>query len=186
MKELSLNILDITQNSVTAKADTIEISLAEDDKGILTLKIIDNGCGMKPETVKSVRDPFCTSRKTRKVGLGIPFLKLAANQTGGDIEIISTHIDDDPVNHGTTVSATFDTHHIDFTPVGDMVETMITLISGNPDIDFKFSDVSPARQVYLDTKELKAVLGEDISLGEFEVLEWIKGYLNEQYSSIEQ
>ena len=67
-----------------------------------------------------------------------------------------------------------------------MVETMITLISGNPDIDFRFSDVSPKRQVYLDTRELKAVLGEDISLGEFEVLEWIKGYLNEQYSCIEQ
>ncbi len=183
MKELSLNILDITKNSVKAEAENIGISLVTDDKGILTLTISDDGCGMKPEVVATVTDPFTTSRTTRKVGLGLPFLKLAAMQTGGDITVESRHIDDFPENHGTTVCATFDTHHIDFTPIGDIVETMLLLIGGSPDIDFAFLDKTPQREVTLDTKMLREVLGEDVPLGEYEVLEWIRGYLNEQYNA---
>ncbi len=183
MKELSLNILDITKNSVKAQAKNIGISLVTDDKGILTLTISDDGYGMKPETVATVTDPFTTSRTTRKVGLGLPFLKLAAMQTGGDITVESRHIEDFPDDHGTTVCATFDTGHIDFTPVGDIVETMLLLIGGSPEIDFVFMDKTPKREVMLDTKMLREVLGEDVSLAEYEVLEWIRGYLNEQYDA---
>lgn len=182
MKELSLNILDITKNSTVAGAKNIGISLNTDDKGILTLTISDDGCGMKPEIVEKVTDPFTTSRTTRKVGLGLPFLKLAANQAGGDLTISSKHIDEYPLDHGTVIQATFDTNNIDFTPIGDITETMILLIGGNPEIDFVFSDVSPTHEVGLDTKELREVLG-DVSLGEYEVLEWIKGYLKEQYNN---
>lgn len=182
MKELSLNILDITKNSTVAGAKNIGISLNTDDKGILTLTISDDGCGMKPEIVEKVTDPFTTSRTTRKVGLGLPFLKLAANQAGGDLTISSKHIDEYPLDHGTVIQATFDTNNIDFTPIGDITETMILLIGGNPEIDFVFSDVSPTHEVRLDTKELREVLG-DVSLGEYEVLEWIKGYLKEQYNN---
>lgn len=182
MKELSLNILDITKNSTVAGAKNIGISLNTDDKGILTLTISDDGCGMKPEIVEKVTDPFTTSRTTRKVGLGLPFLKLAANQAGGDLTISSKHIDEYPLDHGTVIQATFDTNNIDFTPIGDIVETIILLIGGNPEIDFVFSDVSPTHEVGLDTKELREVLG-DVSLGEYEVLEWIKGYLKEQYNN---
>ena len=180
MKELSLNILDITQNSVTAGAKNISISLVTDAEGILTLTITDDGCGMKEETVKAVKDPFYTSRTTRKVGLGIPFLRLAANQAGGDVTITSRHRDEYPDDHGTAVTATFDTKHIDFTPVGDMTETVVTLISGTPHIDFEFEDRSPERSVRLSTKELREVLG-DVSLAEYEVLQWIRDYLNGQY-----
>lgn len=182
MKELSLNILDITKNSTVAGAKNIGISLNTDDKGILTLTISDDGCGMKPEIVEKVTDPFTTSRTTRKVGLGLPFLKLAANQAGGDLTISSKHIDEYPLDHGTVIQATFDTNNIDFTPIGDITETIILLIGGNPEIDFVFSDVSPTHEVGLDTKELREVLG-DVSLGEYEVLEWIKGYLKEQYNN---
>ena len=90
MKELSLNILDITKNSTAARATDITISLVTDVKGILTLTISDNGCGMDEETLKRVADPFYTTRTTRKVGLGIPLLRLAAEQTGGKVTIEST------------------------------------------------------------------------------------------------
>ncbi len=177
MKELSLNILDIAKNSTAAGASLIEISLLTDERGILTLTIRDNGCGMSEETLKRVSDPFYTTRTTRKVGMGIPLLRLAAESTGGTLSLVSST---DPANHGTTVTATFDTGHIDFVPVGDVVSSLVTLIGGDPDRDFVFSDRSPSRSVFLDTRELREVLGE-VSLGEYEVLAWIKAYLLDQY-----
>ena len=179
MKELSLNILDISKNSTAAGADLVGISLVTDAEGILTLTISDNGCGMDEETVKNVSDPFYTTRTTRKVGMGIPLLRLAAEQTGGDLVIRSSR---DEKDHGTTLTARFDTKHIDFCPVGDIVSSICVLISGNPEIDFVFLDEIPGRSVSLDTRELRKVLG-DVSLAEYDVLEWIKAYLNEQYGN---
>lgn len=178
MKELSLNILDITKNSVSAKATKILISLSTDKCGWLTLKIVDDGCGMSEETVRNVTDPFYTTRTTRKVGMGIPLLKLAAEQTGGGLSIASST---DKSDHGTTVTATFDTKSIDFMPIGDMASTVSILIGGSPEIDFEFIDKSPDKEVYLNTKELREVLGEGISLAEPEIQMWITEYLNEQY-----
>lgn len=177
MKELSLNILDITKNSVSAGATDIEISVVTDGNGLMTLTVRDNGCGMSEEMLKKVTDPFCTTRTTRRVGMGVPLLKLAAEQAGGTLSIASSV---SPDEHGTTVTATFDTHSIDFTPMGDIVSTVCTLIAGSPEVDFKFRDVSPTHDVALDTAELRAVLG-DVSLGEPEVGVWISEYLNEQY-----
>lgn len=179
MKELSLNVLDIAENSVKAKASLIEITLDESG-GDLVISITDNGVGMSEETVQSVIDPFYTTRTTRKVGLGIPLFKFAAEQTGGCIEIRSKHISDFPSDHGTTVSARFVKNHIDCTPLGDIVSTIITLIQGHPDIDFKFLHKSKNAEVALDTCELREVLG-DVPLSSFEVLEWIKDNLTEQY-----
>lgn len=179
MKELSLNILDIAENSTAASATLVGISLVKGSDGILCMTISDNGRGMSPEILKGVQDPFYTTRKTRKVGLGIPLLKLAAEQTSGRVEIESSQ---DEKAHGTTVRAYFDTRHIDFCPVGDIVSTLVTLISGHPDVDFEFTDVSPERRVTLDTREMRQVLG-GVSLAEYEVLEWIREYLSEQYSS---
>ena len=106
MKELSLNILDVAKNSVVAGASLVEITLNTDVEGKLTLCIKDDGCGMSEQTVRNVTDPFYTTRTTRKVGLGLPLLKLAAEQTGGTLEIVSSQSEQ---NHGTTVKATFDT-----------------------------------------------------------------------------
>ena len=178
MKELSLNILDITKNSVSAGAKNIFISLVTDSQGILTLRIVDDGCGMSEETVRNVTDPFYTTRTTRKVGMGLPLLKLAAEQTGGELKIISST---DNESHGTTVDVTFDTKSIDFMPIGDMASTVSILIGGSPDIDFEFLDENGERKVYLNTKELREVLGDGISLGEPEIQMWIADYLNEQY-----
>ncbi len=179
MKELSLNILDITKNSVSAGAENIEISLVTDGQGILTLTIRDDGCGMSEETLKNVVNPFYTTRTTRKVGMGLPLLKLAAEQTGGHIGLVSSTKEED---HGTTLIAVFDTKSIDFMPVGDIISTVCILIAGSPEIDFLFKDISGEHNVVLNTKELREVLG-DVSLAEPEVQAWIKEYLNEQYSN---
>ncbi len=180
MKELSLNILDITQNSITARAKNIIISLIENDDGWLTLTITDDGCGMSEETLRTVMDPFYTTRTTRKVGMGIPLLKLACEQTGGALNIVSKDEKNYPDEHGTTVCATFDTKHIDMTPVGDMISTIEVLLQGHPEVDYLYVHKTPRFNVEMDTKELRAVLG-DISLGEPEILQWVRGFLSEQY-----
>ncbi len=186
MKELSLNILDIAQNSLSAGAENVLIKLSETPDGILSLEITDDGCGMSKEMVESVTDPFCTSRKTRKVGLGIPLLKLAAEQTGGNFNIESKPQDLFPNEHGTSVIANFDTTSIDFTPLGDICSTIIVLIQGNPDVDFDYSHNTPKGEVHLSTKEMREILGEDISLSDYEVLAWTTEYLKEAYSEIEK
>ena len=123
MKELSLHILDIAQNSISAGCTELELSLTEGD-GQLTLIIRDNGRGMAPEFLASVTDPFTTTRTTRKVGLGLPLLRMAAEQTGGSLAIEST------VGVGTTVTARFCTGHIDCPPLGDMAGTVALLVQG--------------------------------------------------------
>ena len=182
MKELSLNILDIAMNSVKAGAENILIKLDETaDK--LTLVIEDDGCGMSEETVKNVMNPFYTTRTTRSVGLGVPLLKLAAEQTGGVITIKSVSEKDNPDSHGTKVTAEFYKNHLDFTPLGDVVSTITTLIQGSPDREWKFEHVLENGKVELDTKELREILG-DVPLDNFEVIKWIEGYLKESYESV--
>ena len=182
MKELSLNVLDIAKNSVKAGATLIGISL-EEQNGALTLTITDNGCGMKPEILEGVINPFYTTRTTRKVGMGIPLLKLAAEQTGGEVRISSRHRDEHPTDHGTEVTATFFIDHIDFTPIGDLPATMETLIMGSPEIDFVFTHRSDVLSVELDTRQIREILGSDIPLDSFEVIQWIGGNLREQYDT---
>ena len=182
MKELSLNVLDITMNSVKAKATLINIYIDEDDE-CLTMQIIDNGCGMTAQILQSVVDPFCTTRTTRKVGLGIPLLKLAAEQTGGKVTILSRHELEFPDDHGTSVTATFYKQHIDFTPMGDIISTVTTLIQGSPNIDFEFRHRSNSFDVTLDTRELREVLGPEIPLNDPEILQWITQHLDEQYKN---
>ncbi len=183
MKELSLNILDIAENSLKAQATLTKI-LLEENSETLRITIADNGIGMSEEMCKRVIDPFCTSRTTRKVGLGIPFFKLGAEQTGGSFQIESRSKEEYPDNHGTTVSALYFKNHIDFTPLGDVTETLVTLIQGHPDTDIYFSHKNENGEVELDTREIRAELGEEIPLSEIEVLCFIRDYLNEQYINL--
>ncbi len=182
MKELSLNILDIAKNSVKANADTVKIEIDETDE---TLRIIisDNGCGMTKELLESVTDPFTTTRTTRKVGMGIPLFKMAAEMTDGTFSITSRCENEFPDSHGTKTSALFYKNHIDFTPLGDIVSSVTTLIQGSPDIRWVFNHKTQKGEVELDTAEIKAVIGE-ISLAEPEILVWIKENLEEQYDAI--
>lgn len=182
MKELSLNILDIAENSVRAKSSLITIAIVEDSE---TLKVTvgDNGCGMTAEILQDVTNPFCTTRTTRKVGLGIPLLKLQAEQTGGSVTIVSRHESEFPDTHGTETTALFYKNHIDMTPLGDIIATIVTLIQCNPHLDFLFTHTAANGEVKLDTRELREVLG-GIPLNTAEVIMWIKENLTEQYEAL--
>lgn len=182
MKELSLNILDITENSVKAGASLTQIEILESTQQIV-ITITDDGCGMTDEVLNTVLNPFYTTRTTRSVGLGLPLLKLQAEQTGGRVEISSKHIEQYPDTHGTVVKAIFMKNHIDCTPLGDVVATVTTLIQGHPDTDFLFKHSVGEAQVLLDTRMLRETL-EDVPLNTYEVIKWIEEYLNEQYSLI--
>jgi len=182
MKELSLNILDVAENSVKAGASLTQILLTEEDQ-VLTLEIVDDGCGMSEDAVKSVIDPFYTTRTTRKVGMGIPLLKLACEQTEGGLSIESVTEEQNPTEHGTHVTATLNMDHIDFTPLGDVSSTILTLIQGHPDTDFLFVHQKNGSMVKLDTRELREVL-EDVPLNSYDVMEWIGEYLREQYEAM--
>ena len=182
MKELSLNILDIAENSVKAEATLTEITIDETDAA-LTLIIKDDGCGMSEQTLRSVTNPFYTTRTTRSVGLGIPLLKMSAEQTGGYVEITSKQEDPVSSEHGTEVVAHFNKNHIDFTPLGDVISTVKTLIQGHPDTDFLFTHKRFENEVTLDTRALREILGE-VPLDSYEVIKWIEEYLEEQYNSI--
>ena len=180
MKEISLNILDISMNSVKAGAGEIRIEI---DEGPDTLRVTvsDDGCGMTPAFLAAVTDPFTTTRTTRKVGLGIPLFKLAAEQTGGAFSIESRDAGAFPGDHGTVVSALFYKNSLDFTPLGDIISTLTTLIQGAPEIRWVFRHRTPAGEVSFDAAELKAVLGE-VPLSEPDVIAWTADYLKEQYS----
>lgn len=177
MKELSLNILDVAKNSVTAGATKIEI-LVEEMPEQLAITITDNGCGMTPEFVKRVTDPFTTTRTTRKVGMGLPLMKMEAQMSGGDLSIESQ------VGKGTTVKSWFDPRNIDMPPLGDLTSSVTTLIQGSPDIDFIFTHRTPAGEYTLDTGEIRQIMG-DIPLSEPEVIAWLTDYLRENESNIE-
>jgi len=179
IKELSLNILDIAKNSVKAGASQIGISIVERD-GIRTLTIRDNGCGMSQEFLERVTDPFTTTRTTRSVGMGLPLLKLAAEQADGSMHIESSQGED----HGTTVTATFRIDHLDCEPVGDAAGTMVTLIQGNPEIDYEFLWETPEGEKYISTSEMRSILG-DVPLDTPEVLLWISETLNGPFEPAE-
>lgn len=180
MKELSLNILDIAQNSVKANASLIGISIDETDD-VLSFKITDNGKGMTADFLSRVTDPFTTTRTTRKVGLGLPFLKMEAEMTGGNFSIKSKS-ETEYKEHGTEVFASFNKKSIDYIPLGDIIGTLCALVQGAENTDFIFNHKMPHGEVFLSTKEMREFLG-DVPLGSPEVISWVREYLSEAYSA---
>jgi len=173
MTEISLNVLDIANNSIRAGATLIEIIIQiQRDLNTLKITIADNGCGMTEEQLRHVEDPFFTTRTTRRIGLGVPFFKMAALGTGGSFNIQS-----EP-GKGTTVTAVFGLTHIDRMPLGDMNSTIHTLITLNTHIDFLYTFQFDGSQFTLDTREFRQILG-DVPLDSPEVSAYIKDYLNE-------
>ena len=183
MKELSLNILDIAQNSVSARANLIQIMISEKSDE-MRITIVDDGCGMDAEMLSNVTSPFSTTRKTRSVGLGLPLFKMQAEQTGGWMSIASVS-EKDSNEHGTTVEALFYKSSIDFTPLGNIIDTVCALVmsSNQPPNDYEllFRHQSGERVILLDTRELKQILGDEIPLSSPEIVTWIREYLTEQY-----
>ncbi|MBR5782602.1 MAG: sensor histidine kinase [Clostridia bacterium] len=179
MKEISLNILDVVGNSIKAKAKRIDIILAESvQRDVLELTIKDDGCGMAPEFLARVTDPFTTTRTTRRVGLGLPLLKMAAEGCNGTFSIEST------VNVGTCVFATFQLSHLDRMPLGNMPETIVTLIGADDKIRYVYTHTTDTDTFVMDTKEIQDTLGEEIPLSAPEILAWIKDFVKENLENI--
>ena len=170
---MSLNVLDIAQNSIAAGASVITMTV-EEDAGAdrLTLSVEDNGCGMTSEQLERVRDPFYTTRTTRKVGLGVPFFKMAALMTGGDFSIQSQ------VGKGTRVRAVFGLTHIDRMPLGNMADTMCILMGCNEQINFSFTYQVGEAVFTVSTAQLQEIL-DGVPLNTPQVMDFIRGYIKE-------
>lgn len=173
MQDLSLHILDVAENSIEAQATTIEIRLEENRRqDLLTLEIIDNGRGMDEKMAREATDPFVTTKKTRRVGLGLPLLAEAARATNGRLDLRS-----EP-GKGTRVRATFQLSHIDLKPLGDIAQTLITLIIGHPEVDIVYTHRVNGSEYQLDTREIKSQL-DGIPLHSSEVIKVIKTNIKE-------
>jgi len=178
MKTLALNILDIVQNSIRAKASEIAVEITESaDGGMMEITVRDNGRSMPDELLSRVTDPLVTTRKTRRTGLGIPLLKYHANLAGGDLVINSRE------GQGTSVCATLKLHHPDRQPLGDIAGMMTILMSANPGIDFLYAHKTDRGEYYFSSGEVREYLGnEDFS--DVSLLNDIKEMLNNNLSDI--
>ncbi len=133
MREIALHLLDIAENSVAAQGHNICIAIDENlQSDLLSVSVTDDGRGMSEQTAKQVLDPFYTTRTTRKVGLGIPLLKLAAEMSKGGLSLVT-----EP-GKGTKVEASFRHSHIDRMPLGDLSMTFLTLLVSYPRIHWVF------------------------------------------------
>lgn len=177
MRDISLHVLDIAENSIRAGASLITIDMKiRDAKDELTVSIEDNGCGMSEEMLANVKSPFVTSRTTRKVGLGIPLFTASCENTGGSLEITSFP------GLGTKLTATYKYSHIDRPPMGDIAETIYTLTLLNPQIDFVFSAKKDEAFLY-DTREIKATL-DGVPVTEPSVSMFIREFLQEGIAQV--
>ncbi len=168
MRDLSLHILDVAENGIAAGASLIQITIEEDPAADrLTIALEDNGRGMEPELLAKALDPFVTTRTTRRVGLGLSLFQQSARMAGGDLSIDSTP------GVGTKVLAFMSYAHIDRRPMGNMAETLVTLIQGNPDVDFVYTHRKGGREFHFDTRELRVEL-EEVPINQPEVVALIQ------------
>lgn len=173
MRDISLHIMDIVQNSISAGATNIRLLIeSKEADDILSITVEDNGRGIDKALLERITDPFTTTRTTRKIGLGIPLLMDSARMAGGDLAIKSLK------GKGTTLRADFKITHIDRPPIGDLAETATSLIGGAPEIRYYLEFRNKNNTFRLDTQEIKERLG-DVPINNFEVLLWIKEYVDE-------
>ena len=179
MQDFSLHILDIAENSIGAGAKLIEIKIVEDiKKDVLTIEIKDDGKGMNEEMVSKVLDPFVTTRTTRRVGLGLSLFAQAARACNGEVHIESE------LDKGTRLMGTFRLSHIDLKPWGSVVDTLITLIIGNPEIDFFYHHKKDGFEYTLDTTMVKKEL-EGVPISNPVVVDALRCNLKENLNQID-
>lgn len=173
MRDISLHVMDIVQNSIAAGATEITVSIkAEKDKNLLKVSIIDNGKGMDETMAAKVTDPFVTSRITRKVGLGIPLLKFSAESAGGSLNLSSQK------GKGTSVEACYKINHVDRIPLGNIPETITGLIVSNPEIAYRLELEGNGQEFEFDTVSIKEKLG-DVPISDYSVITWINNFIKE-------
>ncbi len=178
MRDISLHLMDIVQNSIRAQAAKIQIRMTHQENGLLTLMVEDDGIGMDRELLARVQSPFATTRMSRRVGLGLPLITENAQRTGGDVKIES-----EP-GKGTLLTAVFHTDHIDCPPMGDLAGTILALVVANPETpDFVFQLTAPYGEASLDTRLVREVL-QGVPLNEPEVVAWMQSTLKEEIQQV--
>jgi hypothetical protein len=180
LKELSLHILDLAQNSIKAGAEEIKIKIVEDlNFDQMEIIIQDDGKGMPEDFLKKVLDPFTTTRTTRRVGLGLPFFQAAAEMCEGGLKITSQE------GIGTKVEAEFQHSHIDRAPLGRIEDTLITIIQGNPELDIYYQHLVNDKEFSFTTVEVRQKL-ENIPLNEITVIKFIREYISENLEELRE
>ena len=178
MRELSLHILDLLENSLEAGATQVDLQIVEDSvRNTLTITVSDNGRGMDPATLARVGDPFFTTRITRHVGLGIPLLKAAAERCNGGLTVASRP------GLGTCVVVSFDWDHIDRAPLGDMRSTLVGAILSRSECDLRYLHRVDQRVFEFDTREMRRLLGE-VPLAHPQVRTWLHYFLKEGFAEL--
>lgn len=171
MRELALHVLDIAENSIRACATCISITVEEmTEDNWLFIKIEDNGSGIDEALLKNITNPFTTTRTLRRVGLGIPFMSQMCKECGGTLTIQSE------IGKGTTLEAKMIHNHIDRLPLGNMAETLITLIMAKPDVRFIYTYRYNNKEFTMDTEQIQQLL-EDVPINDLEILHWLKAYI---------
>ncbi len=179
MKELSLHILDITQNSIRAGATLVTLTIHEDIlANVLEIIVEDNGKGISKEMLPEITNPFVTTRTTRKIGLGLSLFKEAAETCGGHFEIQSEE------GRGTRVFASFEHNHIDRVPLGDMPQTVVTMLLSFNGAELVYHHCYNGYTFTFDTREIRSVLGEEIALNDPDILNWIREYVQDGLKEI--
>lgn len=177
MKELALHIIDIAENSIKAEADNLSIEIKEDtQKNELAIVMEDDGKGIKKELLENITDPFVTSRKTRAVGLGLSLFKAAAQRCNGDFEI-------DSDSSGTVVKASFEHDHIDRSPLGNIAQTIISILLWESNLELTYEHRYNEKQFIFNSKEIKKELG-NVKITDNKILNWLKGYIDENIRKI--
>ena len=179
LEDLSQHILDISENSLNAGATEVSIILHNDlESGYTELEIIDNGKGMDKETALQAVDPFSTSRTTRRVGLGLPFLKQSAELCEGDFQLESKP------GEGTKVKASFRIDSIDTPPPGDIPSSLVSLLVAHPDILWEYQQISGDLEFKFKSSEIVEILGDPEMLKLPDIATWLREYLRENIGSL--
>lgn len=178
MREMSLHILDIAENALDAGATLIGISISEEKKkDLLTIALEDNGCGIEEKNLEKVLDPFYTTRRTRRVGLGLSLFRETSRRCGGDLNIRSD------VGKGTRVEATFRPDHIDLPPMGDMGGCIGIMIMGHPEVDIVYVHQREGAKFDFDTREIKTGL-QGVAINHPGVLKYLMGVIRESEAAL--
>lgn len=178
MKDLSLHVLDIMQNSLSAGAHDIDVEIIEDQvRDDYSITIRDDGKGISPELVKKVTDPFFTTRTTRKVGLGVPLLKEHAERTGGTFSITSG------IGKGTEIAASFTLSHIDRQPLGDIAGVIVLTAASNSQVRIRYTHTTGFGTYLFDSFEVLEILG-DTPINTAPVIKFLEEMINENLEQI--
>lgn len=178
MRELSLHILDLAQNSIEAGARNLIVAINENENGFFVFSIEDDGRGMSPELLRQVRDPFTTTRLSRKVGMGIPFIDMVTQQCGGHLEITSEK------GKGTRIAAYFASGNIDMPPLGDIAASVRVLLAGAPWIDLEFIYCCGQGRLNFSTRQVREILGDAADFANPEISLWLEEYLKQEIAKV--